>query len=477
MSMSDSDIVFLTLREAAALVESRKISPVELTRACLARIERLNPSLNAFITVTADRAMEDARAAETEIARGSRRGPLHGIPIALKDMIDTAGVRTTAASALFEHRVPAEDAEVTVRLKRAGAVLLGKLNMQEFAYGGTSVPSRFGPVRNPHDLEHMAGGSSGGSAAAVAAGLCFAALGTDTGGSIREPAAFCGVVGMKPTYGLVSNRGVIPLAASLDHVGPLARTVEDCATVLEAIAGYDPRDISSEHAPAQIPGGASPDTGLAAEDLEGMRIGIPREFYFDQLDPEVRTAVDRALELLSRLGARLEEIKLPVSTDRTVFCAEAFAAHAEHIARTPDLYLPETLAKLELGATIDAPAYIAAARALREQRRAMAEIFAGVDAIVTPTAPLPAPRIADYPGAFDQVLALEASRVLRNTRPFNKYAIPALTVPCGRTPGGLPIGLHVAAAAWRDRQALALARVYEAAADWRPHKARVGGDT
>jgi aspartyl-tRNA(Asn)/glutamyl-tRNA(Gln) amidotransferase subunit A len=476
MNVSDSDIVFLTLREAAALVESRKISPVELTRACLARIERLNPSLNAFITVTADRAMEDARAAETAIVRGNRLSPLHGIPIALKDMIDTAGVRTTAASALFEHRVPAEDAEVTMRLKRAGAILLGKLNMQEFAYGGTSVPSRFGPVRNPHDLERMAGGSSGGSAAAVAAGLCFAALGTDTGGSIREPAAFCGVVGMKPTYGLVSNRGVIPLAASLDHVGPLARNAEDCALVLHAIAGYDARDIASERAPPAPSGRGPSETRPAAEDLEGVRIGVPREFYFDELDLEVRAGVDRALELLSELGAAIEEIRLPVSTDRTVFCAEAFAAHAEHMARAPELYLPETFAKLERGATIDAPAYIAAVRALREQRRAVAETLSGIDAIVTPTTPVPAPRIADYPQAFEQVLALEASRVLRNTRPFNMYAIPALTVPCGRTAAGLPIGLHLASAAWHDGRVLALALAYETAADGATAAGRRGRD-
>jgi aspartyl-tRNA(Asn)/glutamyl-tRNA(Gln) amidotransferase subunit A len=462
--MHDSDIAFLSVRQAATLIESGKISPVELTRACLERIERLNPSLNAFITVTAESAIERARVAESEITRGGRRGPLHGIPIALKDMIDTAGVRTTAASALFEDRVPSEDAEVTARLKRAGAILLGKLNMQEFAYGGTSVPSHFGPVRNPHDLERIAGGSSGGSAAAVAAGLCFASLGTDTGGSIREPAAFCGVVGMKPTYGLVSNRGVIPLVASLDHVGPLARTVEDCRIVLEAIAGYDPRDISSESRPRGI-SRARLEIEPAPKDLRGIRLGVPREFYLEELDSEVRAAFDRALELLARLGATIEEVQLPVSTDRTVFYAEAFAAHAGYIARAPERYLPETLAKLRLGATIDTPTYIAAARRLKEQRRGMVKIFSTIDALVTPTAPVAAPRIADYPRAFDQVLALEGSRVLRNTRPFNMYAIPALTVPCGQTAAGLPLGLHIAAAAWRDGLALALAHAYQSAAD------------
>jgi aspartyl-tRNA(Asn)/glutamyl-tRNA(Gln) amidotransferase subunit A len=467
--MRDSDLAFLGVRQAASLLKSGKISPVELTHACLLRIERLNPAINAFITVTGESAMQSARAAESEIARGGWRGPLHGIPVALKDMIDTAGVRTTAASALFEDRVPTEDAEVTVRLKRAGAVLLGKLNMQEFAYGGTSVPSHFGPTRNPHDLERIAGGSSGGSAAAVAAGLCFASLGTDTGGSIRQPAALCGVVGMKPTYGLVSSRGVIPLAASLDHVGPLARTVEDCAIVLDAIAGYDPSDVSSESRPLEI--------DSAEQDLRGMRIGVPRDFYFADLEPEVCTGVERALELMVRLGATIDEIELPVSTDRTVFRAEAFAAHAENIARAPELYLPETLAKLRLGATIDTPTYIAAIRYLREQRRGMERIFSTIDAIVTPTVPVLAPRIVDYPRTFDQVLALEGSQVLRNTRPFNMYAIPSLTVPCGRTTAGLPMGLHIAAAAWRDGFALALARAYESAAGWHNERPRLARET
>jgi aspartyl-tRNA(Asn)/glutamyl-tRNA(Gln) amidotransferase subunit A len=449
--MQMDELCFLSLQGASDLVRTKKVSPVELTRGCLDRIEQLNPSLNAFITVTADSALLEARAAESEVQRGEWRGPLHGIPIALKDMIDTAGIRTTAASALFKDRIPATDAAVVSRLRRAGAVLLGKLNMQEFAYGGTSVPSCFGPTRNPWDLSRIAGGSSGGSAAAVAAGLCFGALGTDTGGSIREPAAFCGVVGMKPTYGRVSLRGVIPLASSLDHVGPITRTVEDCAILLQAIAGYDPADVSSEDRPVE----------LEARALETLRVGIVRDFFFDSLEPAIQAAVADALAVLSALGAELSDVPLEVSTDRTVFRAEAFAYHAEHIAKTPDRYLPETLAKLRLGEKIDVPTYVSARRRLSELRRSMSEIFSTIDVLITPTAPVLAPRLADYPTTFEGVLALEGSSILRNTRPFNTFGIPALTVPCGRS--GLPIGLQIAAAPWREQRALEVAQAYQSA--------------
>jgi aspartyl-tRNA(Asn)/glutamyl-tRNA(Gln) amidotransferase subunit A len=454
------ELAFESLHNVSALIKSKAVSPLDLTRACLRRIERLNPTLNAFITVTADGALAEAEAAQTEVQRGAWRGPLHGIPVALKDMIDTAGIRTTAASALFKDRVPQTDASVVQRLRGAGAVLLGKLNMQEFAYGGTSVPSFFGPVRNPWDTRCIAGGSSGGSAAAVAAGLCYASLGSDTGGSIREPAAFCGIVGMKATYGRVSNRGVIPLAASLDHIGPLTRTVRDSAIVLEAIAGYDLQDIASEDRAvgsflAPIP-----------EDLAGVRLGVPREFFCADLHAEVATALHAALEVLAALGAKIQDVPLEVSADRTVFRAEAFAHHAEHIARTPELYLPETLAKLRAGAGIDTPMYIAAMRRLAQLRRGMRAVFSRIDALITPTTPIPAPRINDYPATFDAVLALEGQSVLRNTRPFNMFGIPAITVPCGVTRGGLPIGLQIAGPPWQERRILELACAYEAATPW-----------
>src|ERR1700722_3588067 len=274
------------ITDLAPRLRRKEISPVELTQACLNRIEQQNPALNAFITVTAESALGEARTAETEIGRGEWRGPLHGIPIALKDIIDTAGTRTTAASALFEHRVPAEDAEVVRRLRQAGAVILGKNNLHEFAYGGSSLISFFGDVRNPRNQERLAGGSSGGSAASVASGLCYAAIGTDTAGSIREPASLCGCVGIKPTYGRVSARGVIPLALSLDHVGPFASTVGDAATVLQAIAGYDAADITTAAVPV------ADYVSQLREGAKSLRVGVPRNHFYDDLDPEVAAAVE-----------------------------------------------------------------------------------------------------------------------------------------------------------------------------------------
>lgn len=465
-SASQRELTLLSVERAAVLVRSKEVSPVELVRACLGRIEALNPSLNAFISVTGAAALEQARIAESEVQRGQWRGPLHGIPLALKDMIDTAGTSTTAASALYQNRVPERDAAVVERLQRAGAVILGKLNMQEFAYGGTSVPSHFGPTRNPWRLECIAGGSSGGSAAAVAAGLCYGSLGTDTGGSIRQPAAFCGVVGLKATHGRVSTRGVIPLAPSLDHVGPLARSVGDCALILEAIAGYDAADITSEDMPI--------DSEQYPVDLGRTRIGVPHEFFFTGLDSQVEAALDRALALLRSLGAQTREVALEVSTDRTVFRAEAFAQHAAHLAETPELYLPETRQKLELGSHIDAPTYIAARRDLAAMRRSIASLFSEVDVLITPTVPVPAPKVSDYPATFEDVLALEGSSILRNTRPFNMFGIPTLTVPCGMTREGLPVGLQIAGPPWREQRILAVARAYEAASDWHKSAPQLG---
>ena len=460
------ELAFSSLAGAADLLRTGRVSPVELVRACLGRIEAQNPLLNAFITVTAESALQEAREAEGEMRRGEWRGPLHGIPVAIKDMIDTAGVRTTGASAVYLDRIPGADAAVVSRLRRAGAILLGKLNMQEFAIGGSSVPSHFGPVRNPWDMSRIAGGSSGGSAAAVAAGLCFAALGTDTGGSVRQPAALCGVVGLKSTYGRVSNLGVLPLAPTLDHVGPLTRNVEDCAIVLEAIAGYERADVSSERRPLKLRPWPS--------STAGMRIGVPRAFFYKGLHPDVHRAVETALAALSDLGARIEEVPLEVSTDRTVFQAEAYASHAELIAARPERYLPETLAKLRRGASIDTLAYMRARLDLAQLRRRIGELFTRIDVLATPTVPVPAPRLLDYPQTFDEVLAWEAASLLRNTRPFNALGIPTVTVPCGRTDEDLPIGLQFAAGPWQERRALALALAYESATEWHTrHPARV----
>jgi aspartyl-tRNA(Asn)/glutamyl-tRNA(Gln) amidotransferase subunit A len=279
----------LTIFDLGQRLRRKEISPVEVTRECLTRIEKLNPALNAFITVMAESALAEARTAESEILNGQWRGPLHGIPIALKDLIDTAGVRTTAACALFEHRVPEDDAEVVRRLRQAGAVIIGKNNLHECAYGGSSLISYFGDMHNPWDVGRVTGGSSGGSAAAVVAGMAYAAIGTDTAGSIREPAALCGCVGIKATYGRVPSRGVIPLSLSLDHIGPLARSVVDTAIVLQAIAGYDAADITTEDVPVLEYVSAS------QQGAKSLRVGVPRAYFFDDLDAEVASAMDHAL--------------------------------------------------------------------------------------------------------------------------------------------------------------------------------------
>jgi len=458
-----------TISELAQRLRRKEVSPVEITRACLEQIERLNPALNAFITVMADSAHSEARVAESEILRGHWRGPLHGVPVALKDLIDTAGVRTTAASALYKERIPAQDAEVVRRLQLAGAVILGKNNLHEFAYGGSSLVSHFGDVHNPWDLAHVAGGSSGGSAAAVVAGLACAAIGTDTAGSIREPAALCGCVGLKPTYGRVSSRGVIPLSASLDHVGPLAASVPDAAIVLQAIAGYDPADITSSHVPV------ADYIGALREDAKTLRVGVLRAYFFDDLDPEVAAAMEHALGALQTLVAEIKELQLDVPTDRALQAAESYAYHAENVAAHPDLYQPETLRRIRSGVKVSAAEFIKARRELDEARRNIAAVFsssgAGVDVLVTPTMPIPAPLIADLK-ANPEALRPAELKLLRNTRPFNVWGLPAISVPCGFTESGLPIGLQIAGPPWREDLVLRLAHAYEQATAW--HKRRVG---
>jgi len=447
---------FLTISEASRRLREREVSPVELTEACLARIETLDPELDAFITVTGESALAEARQAEKEIYHGRWRGPLHGIPIALKDLIDTAGIRTTAASAIFKDRIPNEDAEIVQRLKQAGAVLLGKQNLHEFAYGGSSVVSYFGEVRNARNTTCIAGGSSAGSATAVAAGLCYGAIGTDTAGSIREPAALCGVVGIKPTYGRVSARGVIPLSPSLDHVGPITRTVWDAAAMLQAIAGYDPKDpASANHAVEDY-------TASIAGGVESIRVGIPRKHFYEDLDPEVSAAVEEALSVIRSLGANIRDIELDVPTDRTLQAAESYAYHAEFVARSPELYQPETLRRIRTGEKTSQSEIEDRRRELKKLRAQVGSIFNPVDLLVTPTTPIPAPRIADLKENPDQLRPTELA-LLRNTRPFNVWGLPAISVPCGVTKLGLPIGLQITGPHWGEALVLQMAHAYEQA--------------
>ena len=448
-----------TISELALRFRQREISPLEITRECLRRIERLNPRLNAFITVMAESALAEARSAEEEIRRGHWRGPLHGIPIALKDLIDSAGVRTTSASALNKDRVPGEDAIVVRKLREAGAVIVGKNNLHEFAYGSSSLVSHFGDVHNPWAADRIAGGSSGGSAASVPARMTCAAIGTDTAGSIREPAALCGCVGLKPTYGRVSSRGVIPLSTSLDHVGPLAAGVEDAAIVLQMIAGYDPLDVTSAEVPV-----TDYVSGLK-EGAKDLRVGVPRAYFFDDLDPEVASAMGHALMGIETLAAHIKDVRLEVPTDRTLQTAESYAYHSENVAKSPESYQPETLRRIRTGEKVTAGEYMQRRRELDAARRNIREVFADVDLLVTPTTPLSAPTIADL-RANPEALRPAELRLLRNTRPFNIWGLPAISVPCGFTQSGLPIGLQIAGPHWREDVVLRLAYAYEHATAW-----------
>ena len=449
-----------SILQLSQLLRKGSVSPVKLTTDCLACVERLNPTLNAFITVMADSALAQARQAAAEIGRGDWRGPLHGIPLGLKDLIDTAGVRTTAASALFKDRIPTRDAEIVRRLRNAGAVLLGKLNLHEIAYGGSSLVSYFGAVRNACNPEHIAGGSSGGSATAVAAGLCCGAIGTDTAGSVREPAALCGVVGLKPTYGRVSSRGVIPLSISYDHVGPIARTVADAAVMLQTIAGFDAEDKTSANVPVE-----DYLTGLTRDGLKGIRIGVPRKFFFDDLDPEVASATDAALSTLAALGAEIRDVALAVPTDRKLQNAESYASHADWIARSPELYQPETLRRLRTGQKVSEAEVFECRRVLQQARGEIALVFADLDVLVTPTTPVPAPTIAELQQNPD-LLRHRELLLLRNTRPFSVWGLPAISIPCGFTRAGLPLGLQIAGPHWREARVLRAAHAYEQATPW-----------
>lgn len=475
-----------TIGELSRKIADRSISPVELTHECLDRIEKLNPILNAFITVTAESALERARLAEREIFRGHYLGPLHGIPIGFKDIIDVAGVRTTAASAQFstssstspstsasttsntppgspqKDRVPTEDAQVVRRLRCGGAIILGKQNLHECAYGGSAIISAFGEVHNPWDPARVAGGSSGGSAASVATGMGFAAVGTDTAGSIRLPAAYCGIVGLKPTYGRVSTRGIVPLASSYDQVGPLTNSVFDAALMLQVMSDYDAADHCT--------GKPVPSLVSAFDELPtNLRIGVPRAFFFDDLHPEISEAIEKAIQVFAGLQAEIRDIQLEVPTDRTLASAEAYAYHKEFVERSPELYLPATLARIQAGASISAHDALRASRDLQASRHDIQEVFNDVDVLLTPTVPIPPPVIANLLERPDELRPRELI-MLRNTRPFNVWGIPTISVPCGFTKDGLPIGLQLAAAPWRGIVLLQAAHAYEQATGW--HKMR-----
>jgi len=420
----------------------------------------------------ADEAIAAARAADRAIAARSA-GPLAGVPLALKDLFDTAGVRTTAGSRIFADRVPAEDAAVVARLRDAGAVFVGKANLHEWAFGVTNQNPHFGPTRNPWDLTRIPGGSSGGSAAALAMGECYGALGSDTGGSIRIPASLCGIVGLKPTYGRVSVRGVIPLSWTLDHAGPMARTVRDVALLYRSIAGYDPLDPLSSDVPLEDP------LPSLESGVRGLRLGLPRTHFFERTDPEVAALVRAAIAALEREGAQIVDVGFPASdalleTQRTIISSDAAAYHADRLRTDPERFGEDVRGRLSWVLALPAPDLARARHRRDELRREVVALFDQVDAIVTPATAIAAPPAENADGSETAAEAggrapdavAEAARLTALTSPFNLTGLPAISVPCGFTAAGLPVGLQIASAPWREATVLRAARAYERVTTW-----------
>jgi aspartyl-tRNA(Asn)/glutamyl-tRNA(Gln) amidotransferase subunit A len=462
--MSDLDLATLTVARAAQALRSKEVSALELADAYLRRIEQLNPRVNAYVTVTAERAREDAKRADAELAAGKARGPLHGVPIAHKDLYETAGIRTTGGGKFHANHVPSADCTVARKLRDAGSVLLGKLNTHEYAYGVTTTNPHYGATRNPWNLTHIPGGSSGGSGAAIAAGLATATTGTDTGGSIRMPASVCGVVGLKPTYGRVSKQGVLPLSYAFDHAGPLTRSVEDAALVLNAIAGYDANDATTVRAPSEDY------TAQLGAGVRGLRVGVPRAWFFQQCDEEVAAAVEAALAQLRRLGADVREAPLPgvaegVGAIFAFVLAEAQAIHADALRTRPDDFGADVRALLQ-SPTPSAESLMTALRARDALTVAARRVLESVDVLATPATPIPAARIGDdtirVGGTNESVLAA----MIRCTAPFNATRLPALALPCGFTRAGLPIGLQLVGRPFDEATVLRAGHAYERATEW-----------
>lgn len=439
------DIWALDLAEAAAKIRDRELSPVEVTEACLGRISKVDGKLNSFITVAAESALEQARAAEAAISRGEWLGSVHGIPIALKDNIDTAGIKTTAASAVFAGRVPQKDAAIVAKLKSAGAVILGKLNMHEFAAGTTSAISNYGTVRNPWNPEHIAGGSSGGNGAAVAAGLCFGSVGTDTGGSIRIPASCCGIVGLKPTYDVVNTEGLVYVSRSFDHIGPMCRTVTDTALMFQAM---------TDHPAAH---GFDPISPASASRLRVGLLPAKVPVCDAEVDAEVQAVVNNAIEVIRSLVAEVREADIPIPELGDIIGFEEYSFHQPFLAASPERYDTRTRENILGGKKIAKARYAQMLEELRRYRDAIDRTFSAIDLVVLPTLSTLPLKIAEATDPF----ALNAC-----TFGFSIGGLPAISVPCGFSQSGLPIGLMIGGPRFSEPKILALAVAYEKAAGW-----------
>lgn len=463
--MGEQELTALSITEARSLIRGFELSPVELTRAHLDRIERLDRELNSYITVLFVQALQRARWAEDELMRSRSQpkkslGLLHGIPISLKDLYETQGVRTTHGSRFYADYVPRNDAIAVRMLNAAGMIILGKNNMHEIALGLTNINPHYGACRNPWDLDRIPGGSSGGSAAAVAAGLCMGSLGSDTGGSIRVPAALCGVVGLKPTYGRVSLRGVLPLSWNLDHAGPLGRCVMDVAYLLQSIAGYDPDD------PYSFDQNVDSYTEYIQEGVAGWRVALADGEYFDKTSPEISFAVNEAAEIFVRLDAKVEKVDISdllrsaARASGLMVISDAAAVHQERLQDAPSMFGGDVRQRLETGASVNATNYILARRSQTQLRWEFKRFFESYDILLTPTTPVVSAPIKGLD-------SIEQARLLtRYTSPFNLIGYPAISLPCGFSSQNLPIGLQIIALPWAETQLLQAAYAYEQATSW-----------
>lgn len=468
-----TDLTSLSVAEQGAAIRSRKISPVELTKAYLARIEAHNQKVNAFVTLAPEAALKEAKAAEAAIRRGGWKGPLHGIPIGQKDLYSTKGMLTTCASKLLARHLPSEDATVVARYKAAGTVLLGKLNTHEFAYGPTNAESAFGPARNPWDTSRFSGGSSGGSGAAVALDLCAGATGSDTGGSIRIPSAACGITGLKPTYGRASRAGIFPLCWSMDHPGPMAHSVEDCAILLQPIVGPDPRDPTTVDRPipnyrAALRGG-----------VKGLKIGLPMHYFYSRAFPVVETRVLEAVDVLKSLGAKVRIVEIPhidhaAAAALTMYLCEASAYHDDVIGTRGAEFTEQVRLYVEVGNYVLAKDYLHAQRFRTLLGREVAKTLETVDVLALPTLPITAQKLGEETISIRGRPESVFGSLIRNTEPFNLTGLPVLSVPCGFDQDGLPIGLSIVGRPFDEAGILKVGHAYQRETDWHRRRPRLG---
>ncbi len=457
------DPTLLSISDTSKLIEARELSPVDLVEIQLQKIEQLNETINAYITIIPEVARKAAKEAELEIQAGKYRGPLHGIPIGIKDIINTAGIVTTIGSSIFKDNIPSQDAAVVKRLIKAGAVLIGKTNTHEFALGVTTNNEHYGATRNPWDIERIPGGSSGGSAAATAAHLCFAALGSDTGGSVRIPAAFCGLVGLKPTYGRVSLQGVFPLATSLDHVGPLTRTVEDAAIVLQEMAGFDIDDPRSLHAP--VPNYRD---ALTDASIEGLKIAVSEDVDEIPVDSSIKTAFRSTISKIEKLGGEIEEVRLTSTktserVSSTILLAEAATHHAELLAKHSDQYGTNVIDRFKIGQTIQTDAYIKASRNREVITREFEQLFHRIDFYLAPTVQILPPKIGQELVKVDSIEVNVVSGCTQFTRLGNLTGMPVIALPCGFNADSLPQSIQFMAPKLGEPELLKLAYALEQA--------------